>query len=85
MEALTKLYATCTQPIDFYGQALAKKLIYIIFFIGFTISLLIGILLNDLKYTLFLGIATAIFSVFVVVPPWPIYRRNMKEFQTKKS
>lgn len=83
MKFLINIYKTCTQPIDFHGQKLVKTLIYSIFTFGFILSLVIGIVFNDLKYTLFLGIATTILAVVITVPPWPIYRRNSREFKKK--
>lgn len=85
MKYLTDLYHTCTQPIDFHGQELVNKLTYTLYFIGFLISLILGILLNDLTYTLFGGIITAILVLIIVVPPWKFYRKNTKEYQKKKK
>lgn len=85
MKKLIEIYRTCTQPIDFQGQIQAKRNIYLIFGIGFTISYIFGIIMNDLKYTLILGIITIVLNLIVVVPPWPMYRRNPDKFLEKEK
>ena len=83
MKFFFDLYNKCTQPIDFDGQKLATQILYALFIGGFTISYFLGIFLNDLKFTLFGGIATLIITFFIVVPPWPMYRRKNMKFSKK--
>ncbi|WUR04906.1 signal peptidase complex subunit 1 [Vairimorpha necatrix] len=80
MNILNKL----DQPIDYHGQELSRKLFYVIIYIGYTFSLLTGILYNDLKYTLFLGLITVACVFLTCVPSWKIYRKNPLKF-TRKS
>lgn len=68
-------------PADYVGQMLATKLMYMIYTVGYTLSLLAGIIYNDLVYTLYIGIGTFIVSLIVVVPPWKIYRKHPLKFR----
>lgn len=81
MKFLINLFNKCTQPIDFHGQKLVKKIIYGTFFIGFTLSFLLGIILDDLKFTLYGGIVTVAVLLVIAVPPWPMYRKNPGNFK----
>ncbi|KAM0672566.1 hypothetical protein CWI42_030150 [Ordospora colligata] len=70
------------QPIDYVGQEMASKLMYIVFAVGYTLALVVGIFLNDLKYTILIGVLTVVIAIVVVVPPWKIYRRNPLKFSS---
>ncbi|KAF9762638.1 Signal peptidase complex subunit 1 [Nosema granulosis] len=72
-------------PIDYHGQELSKKLFYLIIYLGYAISLVIGIVLSDLKYTLYAGILTVILSFIIVVPSWSMYRKNPLKFTKEKE
>lgn len=85
MNFFLNIYNTCTQYIDFDGQELAKTMTIMILILGYTISYLCGIFFNDLKYTLIGGIVTVIITAIIVLPPWPMYRRNKKGFQKKNK
>ncbi|KAH9411820.1 hypothetical protein HK407_03g05700 [Ordospora pajunii] len=68
------------QPIDHVGQEMASKLMYFIFAAGYALALVVGIFLNDLKYTILIGVLTVVAAIGVVVPPWRIYRKNPLKF-----
>lgn len=72
-------------PIDYNGQELSKKLFYLLISIGYTISLITGVYLEDLKYTLILGIVTVFILFLVCVPSWRFYRKNPLKFKDKKD
>lgn len=72
-------------PIDYHGQELATKLFYVIIYFGYAFSLAVGIVLSDLKYTLYLGVLTLALSIIVVVPPWRFYRKNPLKFVKEKK
>lgn len=72
-------------PIDYHGQELSRKLFYVIICIGYACSLVTGIFLSDLKYTLYLGILTILIVSFVCVPSWSFYRKNPLKFKSKKN
>lgn len=75
------LLAKLDPPIDYVGQDLASKLMYLIFGIGYALALVSGIVFNDLIYTVYLGAATVAISFVVVVPSWRFYRKNPLKFR----
>ena len=83
MKFILNIYRSCTQPIDFDGQEKAKNLLFSLFALGFVFSYILGIVMNDLKYTLFAGIATTVIVAIVIIPPWPMYRRKGINFKEK--
>lgn len=40
------------------------------------LALVIGYVQNDIYLTLWIGLAGTVLSMFVVVPPWPVFNRN---------
>ncbi|EOB14783.1 hypothetical protein NBO_16g0068 [Nosema bombycis CQ1] len=72
-------------PIDYHGQELAKKLFYLIIYLGYAISLGVGIIKSDLKYTLFAGIITVAICFVVITPSWRFYRKNPLKFVKVKN
>lgn len=80
-EMLGSLVTKLDPPIDYVGQNLASKLMYLIFGIGYTMALIAGIAFNDLTYTMYLGITTIAVSIIVVVPSWKFYRKNPLKFR----
>ncbi|KAG5859297.1 microsomal signal peptidase [Encephalitozoon hellem] len=68
-------------PIDYVGQKLASDLMYLIFGVGYTAALIVGVLLNDLVYTMYISVGTLVVSAAVVVPSWGFYRRNPLKFR----
>ncbi|ELQ74428.1 Signal peptidase subunit [Trachipleistophora hominis] len=79
------LYKTLTQPIDYYGQDLAKKAAYNILLLGYSLAWIVGYFMSDLRYTFITGIVTVLIAFIVVVPPWPFYRRNPFKFKKLKK
>ncbi|TBU10808.1 microsomal signal peptidase Spc12 [Hamiltosporidium tvaerminnensis] len=73
------------EKIDYKGQELAKKIMMIVYILGYTMSLIAGYTLGDLKYVLYGGIATVILVVLLVVPSWPFYRKNLVVFGDKEK
>lgn len=82
---LRLLVARLDPPIDYVGQSMAYRLMCLVFGIGYTTALLAGVVLNDLVYTVYLGIATFIAAFVVVVPSWGFYRRNLLKFRTPRA
>jgi signal peptidase complex subunit 1 len=72
-------------PIDYAGQILARRLMYLIYIVGYALALAAGIALNNLIYTCYVGLATFAVSLVVVVPPWKFYRRNPLKFRKAVS
>jgi signal peptidase complex subunit 1 len=71
--------------IDFVGQELACRLLYVVFIVGYTLAFIVGLALRDLRYTLFISMGTVITVLLAVVPPWPCYRKNPRVFQPAKK
>lgn len=76
MNVLQKIDPT----IDFVGQEQAQKYMDFLFLIGYTLALIVGFILKDLKYTLIIAGLTFVLTLLVIVPAWPIYRRNAPKF-----
>lgn len=72
------------QNIDYVGQEFAYKLMYLILISGFFLSLMVGILKNDLTFTLVLSVGTAVFCFLITVPSWPYFRKNPLKFKKVK-
>lgn len=81
---ISNLLCKIDKPLDYVGQVSAKKHLYNIFLIGYTLSLVVGFLLSDLLYTLVLGVATFVAAFVAVIPPWPHYRKNPLKFRSPK-
>lgn len=67
--------------IDYVGQEFAQRLTYLIFLVGYTISLVLGFVTRDLTYTLVLGVGTVVVGFVATVPSWPYFRRNPLKFK----
>lgn len=82
---MKKIVNICTQPIDYYGQSLAKRITYNIFAFGYTLAWMLGYFMSDLRYTLYTAILTVVVNLAVVIPPWPFYRRHPFRFKKLKK
>ncbi|OAG31983.1 signal peptidase complex subunit 1 [Nematocida displodere] len=79
------LLSKLNPQIDYVGQDLSLKILHSIFILGCTLSLGVGIFTsNFVNLVLSLG-GTFLLALLVVVPGWPIYRRNPIDFSSKKS
>lgn len=81
---INSLLCKFDKPFDYVGQVSAKKHIFNIFLVGYTLSLVIGFMLSDLLYTLVLGVATFFTAFVAVIPSWPHYRKNPLKFRSPK-
>ncbi|KAL7268670.1 hypothetical protein RUND412_008700 [Rhizina undulata] len=62
--------------IDFEGQRLAELLTTTIIVFAAVVAFLAGYVLQDLTYTLYIGLSGAALTFVAVVPPWPIYNKD---------
>jgi len=62
--------------IDFEGQRLSEMLTTNILVISGALGWIVGFILQDVTYTLYIGLAGSLLAVLAVVPPWPIYNRH---------
>ena len=67
--------------LDYVGQELSQKLMYIFVMTGYLVAFLTGVILRDLTYTLYLGIATVILAFIVTIPGWAYFRKNPLKFK----
>lgn len=67
--------------LDYHGQVLCNRMMIGIFAIGFGISFLFGIFINNLKYTLYGGIVTTIINGILTIPSWPYFRKNPLKYK----
>lgn len=76
-----KLLKKLDLEIDYIGQSYSCRLMTVIFTVGYIIALVFGLVLSNLKYTLFIGIATAVVCFIMTVPSWPYFRRHLLKFK----
>ncbi|RPB00112.1 SPC12-domain-containing protein [Choiromyces venosus 120613-1] len=62
--------------IDFEGQRLAETLTTAILVLAGALAFIVGFVLSDLKYTVYIGLSGTAIAFLAVVPPWGIYKRN---------
>jgi len=62
--------------IDFEGQRLSEVLSTYILVISGALGWIIGFILQNLTYTVYIGLVGSVLAVFVAVPPWPLYNRH---------
>ncbi|KAI5845133.1 microsomal signal peptidase 12 kDa subunit-domain-containing protein [Morchella snyderi] len=62
--------------IDFEGQNLADSLTTTIIAFTGILAFIVGWVLSDLKYTVYIGLSGATLAFLAVVPPWPMYNKN---------
>lgn len=72
-------------PVDYVGQNYSANLMVLIFSTGYTLAFILGAVLSDLKYTLWVGVATAALCLALTVPAWPYFRRHPLKFKKPKS
>ncbi|KAI4291356.1 signal peptidase complex subunit 1 [Pancytospora philotis] len=73
------------EPIDYVGQDLSLKLMYIIFAVGYTIAFAVGVSLKRLELTLIIGVATVLVAFMATVPSWPMFKRHPLRFKKAKK
>ncbi|OQS54689.1 hypothetical protein EHP00_2705 [Ecytonucleospora hepatopenaei] len=84
-DILKRLLNYIDPVIDYQGQHLNFLLMHGIFICGFLIAFTTGIILNDLKYTLYVAIVVIILNAFITLPGWGFYRRNPMKFKKAKK
>ncbi|KAH7386723.1 microsomal signal peptidase 12 kDa subunit-domain-containing protein [Phaeosphaeria sp. MPI-PUGE-AT-0046c] len=62
--------------IDFEGQRLAEMLTTVLLGAAGIIAFLIGYFTQDIRLSLYAGLAGTVLTFLVVVPPWPFYNKN---------
>jgi len=85
MQRVSRSFKGSKLQVDYVGQNLANKLAHSVFVVGFPISLIVGMYKSNFMYLCYMLLATLGVCFVVVVPPWPIYRRNPVVFGDKKK
>ncbi|KAL2107561.1 hypothetical protein VUR80DRAFT_5040 [Thermomyces stellatus] len=62
--------------IDFEGQRLADRLALALLSISGTVSFVIGVLLQDIKLSVYVGLLGTALTFVVIVPPWPFFNKH---------
>lgn len=62
--------------IDFEGQRLAEMLTTVLLGAAGIFAFFIGFMAQDIKLSLYIGLAGTALTFLVVVPPWPFYNKN---------
>jgi len=62
--------------IDFQGQQLAETLATVQLSVVGAIAFLVGYILQDIALALKVGLGGTALTFFVVVPPWPFFKRH---------
>ncbi|KAI5854951.1 microsomal signal peptidase 12kDa subunit [Tricharina praecox] len=62
--------------IDFEGQRLAELLTTVLLVASGIVAWIVGFVLGDLKFTVYVGLAGTALTFLTVVPPWPFYNKH---------
>ncbi|KAF8470204.1 microsomal signal peptidase 12 kDa subunit-domain-containing protein [Kalaharituber pfeilii] len=62
--------------IDFEGQRLSEVLTTNILLAAGIVGWIVGFVLQDVSYIVYIGLAGSLLAVLVVIPPWPIYNKH---------
>ncbi|KAF2474306.1 microsomal signal peptidase 12 kDa subunit [Lindgomyces ingoldianus] len=63
-------------PIDYEGQRLAELITTVLLGASGIFAFFIGFMTQDIKLTLYIGLAGTAVTFLAVVPPWPLYNKN---------
>ncbi|TGZ85069.1 microsomal signal peptidase 12 kDa subunit [Ascodesmis nigricans] len=62
--------------IDFEGQKRAEQLCNVLLVLTGVIAYVVGFVLQDLTYTVYIGLGGTALTMLAVVPPWPAFKKN---------
>ncbi|KAF2823850.1 microsomal signal peptidase-like protein 12 kDa subunit [Ophiobolus disseminans] len=62
--------------IDFEGQRLAEMLTTVLLGAAGIIAFFVGYVTQDIRLSLYVGLAGTALTFLVIVPPWPFYNKN---------
>lgn len=83
LDYLKKTAQRFNPQIDYVGQNLCLKLVHSIFIITIPFSLFISIWVSDIRVFFFAMLVVLLLTSAVVIPGWPMYRRNPVQFKGK--
>jgi len=62
--------------IDFEGQRLAEMLTTVLLGAAGIIAFFVGYFTQDIRLSLYVGLAGTALTFLVIVPPWPFFNKN---------
>ncbi|KAF2715087.1 microsomal signal peptidase 12 kDa subunit [Pleomassaria siparia CBS 279.74] len=71
--------------IDFEGQRLAEMITTVLLGAAGIVAFFVGFLTQDIKLSVYIGLAGTALTFVAVVPPWPIYNKNPEEWLSSSS
>ncbi|KAF3935690.1 hypothetical protein ABW19_dt0207610 [Dactylella cylindrospora] len=86
MEAIQDKFQSLVDGfIDFKGQKLAEQITTYTLAVSFILAFLLGFITQDIRYTLYTGLAGTGATFLAVVPAWPFYNQNPVAFLESTS
>ncbi|KAF2800310.1 microsomal signal peptidase 12 kDa subunit [Melanomma pulvis-pyrius CBS 109.77] len=62
--------------IDFEGQRLAEMITTVLLGAAGILAFFVGFMAQDIKLSVYIGLAGTALTFVAVVPPWPVYNKN---------
>ncbi|ORY16074.1 microsomal signal peptidase 12 kDa subunit-domain-containing protein [Clohesyomyces aquaticus] len=75
-QILDQLRDVVEAPIDYEGQRLAELITTVLLGAAGIFAFFIGFMTQDIKLSLYIGLAGTAITFLAVVPPWPLYNKN---------
>ncbi|KAF2747775.1 SPC12-domain-containing protein [Sporormia fimetaria CBS 119925] len=75
-QLLDQLRDALEGSIDFEGQRLAEMLSTVLLGAVGIIAFLVGFVSQDIKLTLYVGLAGTALTFLAIVPPWPFFNKS---------
>ncbi|ORD96538.1 hypothetical protein A0H76_2038 [Hepatospora eriocheir] len=85
MMLFNKISNLIDPKLDYYGQKHNKIMMHSIFLIGFTLSLILGLIFKKIKIVIHGMVATVIINLILTIPSWYFYRKNPLLFKKRKT
>ncbi|XP_037950244.1 signal peptidase complex subunit 1-like [Teleopsis dalmanni] len=71
--------------VDYVGQAYARWVLRFIMILFASVGFAWGAIIEDFSQTLIILAAAYLFSALMIIPPWPMYRRNSLQWRKLRS
>ncbi|KAJ7331600.1 Signal peptidase complex subunit 1 [Desmophyllum pertusum] len=82
---LKNLFKSIPTHMDYEGQKLAERLFHIIILFFGAVGFMWGYYIQQFGATIIILAAGFIVSCVLVLPPWPMYRKNALDWQKARS
>ncbi|KAH8725236.1 microsomal signal peptidase 12 kDa subunit-domain-containing protein [Phaeosphaeriaceae sp. PMI808] len=84
-QLLEQVRDTVEGQIDFEGQRLAEMLTTVLLGAAGIIAFFVGYFTQDIRLSLYVGLAGTALTFLLVVPPWPFYNKNPEDWLPARS